>query len=263
MILFILDSGVVLKVVIGILSPVFAASFGLLFYWKIYYNTVDLTNELRKTYSRNILNEEYQQHCCSCYGLKGVCKIFFWKYLFCYCCCGCRCQATTEATSEEELLIPSESDNKLVKIDEGELNTFCQNYGQCKLKHNNFCKRCKQDHAKTTPVIFLIVLDWLDKYTNLQNYHVVHGVSDKKDCRVDILHAAIDEDKRGLKRDAQTELLNDRYKKGVNALKKDSDSVCLVLKDFPDHWEETMYNEFLVQVDSFIKISNLKLLYTW
>ena len=221
-----------------------------------YGNTVVLTNNLRRTYTKNILKEK--EYCCSGYIIKDVLSIFFWKYLYCYCCSGSA--EDMKGTPEEELSVLNK---KFININLDQLKTFCQNYGQYRLKHNNFCIRCKQDHPKTTPVIFLIVLDWLDENTNLQNYHEDYGVSDTKDFRVDILHAAIDDEKRGLKRAAQTDPLNYRYKKGVHALKENSDSICLVLKDFPDHWEQTTNNEFLVQVASFINKSKVKLLYTW
>ena len=228
--------GVLWKAVTTVITLICTALFALFLYsWKEYYNTAELTNNLRKTYSRNIdLKIEYQQNCCSCYGIKGVWNIFFWKYLYCYSCCGCRRPATIEATSEERLPF----NNKPVDI----------------IEHDNFCKskRCKEVHTKTTPVIFLIVLDWSDENTKLKNYL---DKENKADCHVDILRAAI-------YRKIRVQL-TDTYNKGVTALTKDTNSICLVLKDFPVDWRETQMNPFLRQVDNFIEENHVQLMYTW
>ena len=225
-----------------------------LYVWEEYYYTAQLTDDLRKTYSRNILKEEYQQHCCSSYGLKCVWNIFYWKYLFRFCCYGCHYSSIKDATSQELTPILNS------EISQNELETMCQNYGQYNLKRSNFCIRRKYDQAENSPVIFLIVLDWLDQKTNLKDYYEDLADIDKENCHVDILHAAIDRDKRQLRRDAKMELLNDRYKKGVKALTKDTKSICLVLKDFPVNWQESR-NPFLRQVRNFIEVNDAKLLY--
>ena len=218
------------------------------FPWNVYHDAAKFTDKLRIKYKENreLFNVEESYGCCSYFGLRGLWKMFYWKYIFQYLQQSRKSyQSYTGVSGEKDKSTQADDKPDVNHIELPELKKMCLYYGRYELDYHNFCNSCGNCNLCKGPIMALIVLEWkkVEMYESDCDWHQYRYT--------DILNVAVD-DRRSIKPVGGK--VYDQLDNAVYTLDKYKESACLVLFNFPKYWQTKYENKKIVkQIKDVIK----------